>query len=367
MKKLICFLLLVCLSHTIIASISYAKVAKTTGLKPCLNTCTDGYCAVNYRLQNDKCTVNEIAGVPVYHTSMYKTNSKWCMSNCNKFGYSYEWCFTDENLEWDYCSSKVRGPSNEFGYDVYGNRCVSNCTVSHITGYFECLLSTGTTSMCAVPAIVPVQSILNVFSNSRQKRGLDKIFAPGSYGTRVLDGRDGHVRDLINNIIYNSGINYETIRNPPAPFTNVVTMNATNTLGETVYLPLIVEATLRQRTPPVPRHSSDIPGAARRNVNNMYSGMTSGIHVGHIIAFQNGGTNDLFNFAGQTAGLNLGQYKTIENFINDWINHDQGTVKMSVVVVYSGTKPTEFAVKLKFFERNGALHSDVLDLIFKNV
>lgn len=342
-------------------------MAKTTTGKPCINTCTEGYCAVDYQLKYEECVVDEIAGVPVHYTSMYNTgDTKLCMSNCDKFGYSYEWCFTKENYEWDYCSSKVRGPSNELGYDVYGNQCVSNCTISHITGYFECLLSTGTMSMCAVPAIVPVQSILKIFSNNRTKRGLDKIFAPQYYGTRVSDGSDGHTQDLKNNI-YNSGINFETITNPPAPFTNVVTMNSTNTKGKTVYLPLIVEATLRQRTPPVPRHSSDIPGPARTNVKNMYNEIISGIHVGHIIAFQNGGTNDLFNFAGQTAGLNLGQYKTIENIINDWINYDKGTVQMTVVVVYSGTKPKEFAVKLKFFEKDGSLHSDVLDLILKNV
>ncbi|CCU55879.1 unknown similar to MacoNPV-B orf57 [Choristoneura biennis entomopoxvirus] len=351
----------------IFASIEYGYVAKTASGKPCLSTCKNGQCYIDYELYSESCTIDHLAGVPTYYTSMYEGNIPTCLSNCDKFGYDYEWCFTTENYDWDYCSSKVYSYNNRNGYDIYGNKCMFKCTKST---YYSCLSSVGDTRYCAKPAIITPQTCIYALCKNRYKRALDKIFDLDNCNLenrrRVFEGRDGRVQELINNI-YSSGYAIQNETNIGDPFTFVASRQSQNNNGDTVYLPLILQATLRQIPTPVPRSSSDITTEARINVRRMYNGVLQNIDVGHMISFQNGGTTQLFNYVGQTATLNRGTWKTMENEINNWINFDNGIVQMTIVVTYQGTIPTEFAVKLKYFNNDGTVHSDCLDMIFRNV
>jgi hypothetical protein len=354
----------------VFANIEYGYIAKTTSGKPCLNTCKNGYCYTDYKLNTESCIIDYLAGVPTYFTTMYEGNIPTCLSNCNKFGYDYEWCFTTKNYDWDYCSSKIYNENDKNEYDIYGYKCLLECEKDK---HYTCLSSLGDERYCAKSAIITPQSCSNAFKNGRHfvKRGLDKIFLPKycSYACRlrITDARDGYVHDLIDGI-YNSDHSIENVTNITPPFTFAATRNATNNRGETVYLPVIIQATMRQISSPVPpRTSSDITQEARNNVRNMYNGDLTGIDVGHMISFQNGGTSELFNFVGQTGTLNRGAWKIMENYINNQINFENGTVEMTIVVVYSGTIPAEFAVKMKFFNGDGSLHSDCLDMIFKNI
>ncbi|CCU56323.1 unknown similar to MacoNPV-B orf57 [Mythimna separata entomopoxvirus 'L'] len=359
---------ILCILPNIFASIEYKYVAKTTSGKPCLNTCKNESCYIDYELYSESCTIDYLAGVPTYYTSMYEGNIPTCLSNCDKFGYDYEWCFTTENYDWDYCSSKVYSYNNMNGYDMNGYKCLFKCAKNK---YYSCVSSVGDTRYCAKPATISTKSCYNgLFKKNRSKRALDRIFDLDTCSLecrrRVFDGRDGQVQELIDNI-YSSNYVIQNETNIGYPFTFVAYRTAPNNNGDIVYLPLIIQATLRQIPTPIPRSSSDITSEARTNVRRMYNGILSRIDVGHMISFQNGGTTQLFNYVGQTATLNRGTWKTMENEINNWINYEDGTVQMTIVVTYAGTIPTEFAVKLKFINGDGTLHSDCLDIIFRNV
>ncbi|KAI5631583.1 DNA/RNA non-specific endonuclease domain-containing protein [Phthorimaea operculella] len=164
---------------------------------------------------------------------------------------------------------------------------------------------------------------------------------------------------------------------PHSPYNSVAYTVVPNRSGTNVTLPLVVEATLTTTRPSSSRGSGDIPSTARNNVRAMYDRGndenldTIGIDVGHIVAYSNGGTTDVFNFAGQTKELNRGPWRAMETEINKWLQFKRQYATFAVAIEYDSaqpTRPAKFYVKvILFFERDGRPHSDLQDMVFNNV
>ncbi|AKR17429.1 hypothetical protein [Mocis latipes granulovirus] len=362
-----------------LCSIKYDIVSTTVdNLTPCLSACNDaGQCYIDHHLNMAACYSDLSAGVPTFLTPFRPGVRQYCLSNCGKFGDTqYNWCYTTENYNWDYCNPVPYSPTEKWGRSVYGEKCIDDC-VRGTYSLPKCHVANQDYVTCARPAKVSVQSCRRIFTNLRSKRSpLDTIFSSNSCSNlcraRVRDGYDGETMQRMQSVLSQGNSIYPVERiyqfPPNSPYTFVATRNETNSRGDMVYLPLVVQATLRQPPPSMAQRSSeDVPREAAQNVANMYDGDSRGRDTGHIIAFINGGTRDLFNFVSQTVATNRGPYKVIETFIRDWIYSGLGYADITVVIEYAGTTATQFAVKLKLYNNDHSLHSDCLDIIIDNI
>lgn len=384
MSLSVCVFTLLSFSTPALSSIAYTTVSVTKDdLSPCLSSCTSsGKCYVDQHLNEEDCYVDHSAGVPTYFVverAVPKVPYS-CLSNCGKFGSeNYNWCYTTENYDWDYCNPHVYSPSEQWGRGIYGVPCLRECRF-YDSSTSTCPINYRDAVQCARPARVDVQSCMNIFTTtgpSRHPRSpYDSIFSAtcstALCRSRVRDGRPGETATRRQTVLTQSNSGAYPVERivqfpPGSPYTFVATRNETNSNGDMVYLPLVVEATLRRPAALPQRTSDDVPYEATVNTANMYDGDASGRDTGHLVAFINGGTRDLFNFVSQTRATNRGPYKVIETFINNWINSGLGYADFTVVVDYIGTTVKEFAVKLILYNNDGSVHSDCLDMIIANI
>ncbi|GBP55626.1 hypothetical protein EVAR_35862_1 [Eumeta japonica] len=146
-------------------------------------------------------------------------------------------------------------------------------------------------------------------------------------------------------------------------------------------LPLFISAMIRPNSINAQgSRDSDIPSSIRTNVIRMGSRRNrpdgNNDENGHLIAYENGGPYEIYNFAPQPRSLNRGiatgvdfarqsHWRRAEDSINEWVRRGNGYVDQTVVVIYenhlTNPRPVGFAQHVAFYHTNGTLRYECDD------
>lgn len=91
-----------------------------------MSECRNNKCFTGWDMIEKPC-VQEKESSRLLYTEQNEMHPK-CWSRCGNFGYNYDWCFTDDNGNWDYCDPKKERFPLGFSAESYTNElCMSEC------------------------------------------------------------------------------------------------------------------------------------------------------------------------------------------------------------------------------------------------
>ncbi|XP_013183381.1 uncharacterized protein LOC106129384 [Amyelois transitella] len=371
--------------------------AFTSGHETCLSNCTkytnEYACIVDSNNKLDYCSPNQhrrrlVKKAFTLENGPCKTpctwNSGYSGYTCdNYWGKSNDYCDTKE---WEYIQS----------YTHLGNECIGTCEKHDGRSYYWCYDLAKHDHFCSPLRVDEIgqyissqmkkirdsfdqkrttcRSIMNIIS--RKRRQTPPMFStfdsrtPGQilvYASALI--ALGSVGRLVSERRPNDDVYRYAYLNPSSPNDPI--------------LPLMISARVTpdvlNRIPPR-GESNSIPDTAVANINRM------GRHTnrpdnnndenGHLIAYQNGGPSEVYNFAPQPRSLNRGivvgvpeirlsDWRRSEDSINNWVRRGNGWVDITVVVIYDdyqrNPRPIGFGQHLVFYYRNNTVRYECDD------
>jgi hypothetical protein len=356
-------------------------VGKTLTGQHCMSDCNIGSppkCRTGWKTMELCKDTNVIA--TQYYTSMHKTNEPRCVSTCETAGYSYNWCFTNNQdlTEWDYCSPFE-------GLTIRAHKCIEPCQtfltpIKCKAEYSFMEIFRGTQGLCSpkpdhhyrqnlglqdrCQGILKSASSIHV-EQRRRSRQSTSINFQNAFNILLLIGFSEQMND----------VSLITEPNRPDITISTSTHNGVQVLHS-------VRARLTRATIP-PRGTARPAGHPNGYLDRMRQlYQTVNDDVGHMLAVSLGGPNSLINLVPQhaTTNRNLGSddvnysfWRATESFIQ-WLVLQVGTefVDWDLFIMYEGDldvvanrRPVGFGLRyIARFSNGTAFDSD--DCTFAN-
>lgn len=397
--------------------LSYTKVSTTYKGLPCINDCVNNKCVIGRSLAKEACSAG-CNPAPQYHTTQKRSTKEICLSRCGKFGFSYEWCFTSQDGDWDYCSSNTRTSwdrDRTFTYDYgpcatdctfYGikfgppyylcdtywddrsiDRCNPQSVQSYIesktieedkcvglcqkegTDYYWCYDADRNWNYCAPPARPPR---LSHFSDKFFARGLtcsanyEQINIPDDFS--VITDCSFHGVDQKKSVVSTVATmieeldSFRTVRlNIPTSSVYSYTVREPQT-EEEIIVPLVIKAKFTYR------NTKSKNKCVTQGVEDMFENvMLPDDIVNQLIRCDIGGTKEEYNFVPMTDSVKCAFLEYEEKIIH-WVQKLGKSAFMTIVVIYNDDilRPIGFGINVTLKYANGSVHEELVDRIICN-